>query len=156
MIVLRSAQADEAKELAELQERSSVAAFGHIFPPDRCPFPREDVHARWAEALQDSSIRTIVAELDGERVAFASMRAEWLDALYVVPEFWGAGVAPAIHDRALELVGELGSKRCHLWVLEDNTRARRFYERRGWRQNGARRVVPWPPEPVEVGYTLDF
>ena len=35
----------------------------------------------------------------------------------------------------------LGSPFCKLWVLEDNVRARRFYERRGWRENGEARVV---------------
>jgi len=41
-------------------------------------------------------------------------------------------------------------------VLEENARARRFYERRGWQENGRTRVVPFPPNPLDVGYTLDF
>ena len=61
-----------------------------------------------------------------------------------------------LHDRALEIVRDLGSAQIHLWVLEENTRARRFYERRGWRENGETRVVPFPPNPLDVGYTLDF
>ncbi len=84
------------------------------------------------------------------------MRPEWLDGLYVVPEWWGKGVAAELHDRALEIVRELGFTRCHLWVLEENARARRFYERRGWQGNGRTRVVPFPPNPLDVGYTLDF
>ena len=40
-----------------------------------------------------------------------------------------------------------------LWVLEENHRARRFYEKRGWRLNGETRVVPYPPNPLDVGYT---
>jgi RimJ/RimL family protein N-acetyltransferase len=61
-----------------------------------------------------------------------------------------------LHDRALEVVRGLGSMRCHLWVLEENARARRFYERHGWRENGRTRAVPYPPNPLDVGYTLDF
>jgi hypothetical protein len=41
-------------------------------------------------------------------------------------------------------------------VLEDNMRARRFYERRDWRENGETRVVEFPPNPLDIGYTLDF
>jgi hypothetical protein len=41
-------------------------------------------------------------------------------------------------------------------VLEDNARARRFYERHGWQENGETRVVPFPPNPLDVGYLLDF
>ena len=73
-----------------------------------------------------------------------------------MPERWGTGLADRLDDRALEVVRELGSARCHLWVLEDNARAPRFYERRGWRENGESRVVEYPPEPLDVDYTLDF
>jgi GNAT superfamily N-acetyltransferase len=79
----------------------------------------------------------------------------WLDGLYVVPERWGTGLADALHGRALDLMRTLGPF-CKLLVLEDNIRARRFYERRGWRENGETRVVEFPPNPLDIGYTLDF
>jgi GNAT superfamily N-acetyltransferase len=65
-------------------------------------------------------------------------------------------VADALYRRALEIVRELGHTHCNLWVLAANTRARRFYERRGWRENGRTQVVPLPPKPPEGGDTLDF
>ena len=80
----------------------------------------------------------------------------WLEGLYVVPERWGTRLADELHDRALDEVRGLGSSTCRLWVLEDNTRARRFYERRGWRENGESRVVEFPPNPLDIGYSLDF
>ena len=36
--------------------------------------------------------------------------------------------------------------------LEENWDARRFYERRGWRLTEERRVVPFPPNPIDVQY----
>jgi hypothetical protein len=66
-----------------------------------------------------------------------------------------ASVAPLSHIFPPG-AGELGSERCHLWVLEDNGRSRRFYERRSWYENGRTRVVPYPPNPLDVGYTHDF
>jgi hypothetical protein len=54
------------------------------------------------------------------------------------------------------MVRDRGSAQIHLWVLEENARARRFYERRSWQENGRTRVVPFPPNPLDVGYTLDF
>jgi GNAT superfamily N-acetyltransferase len=154
--VLRAARRDEAALIAGIQERSATVAYAHIFPPERYPFPRGGVLARCAAALQDPAAQTIVAEIDREPVGFACVRPEWLETLYVVPERWGAGVAPALHDWALEVVRELGSERCSLWVLEDNARARRFYERRGWCEDGRTRVVSFPPHPLEIGYTVDF
>lgn len=152
----RAARATEATMLADLQERASVAAFAHVFPPERYPFPRAAVQERWALALEDPAASVVVAELEGDPVGAAIVRPDWLDGLYVVPEWWGKGVAPPLHDRALEIVRSLGSASCHLWVLKENARARQFYERRGWRENGRTRVVPFPPNPLDVGYTFDF
>ena len=153
---IREARPEEAQLLAAVQERASVAALGHIFPPELYPYPSGAIRARWAEAFVDEARRTLIAVSGAEPVGAVLVRAEWLDGLYVVPERWGSGLADELHDRALELVRELGSARCHLWVLEDNARARRFYERRGWRENGRTRVVEYPPNPLDVGYTLDF
>jgi hypothetical protein len=33
---------------------------------------------------------------------------------------------------------------------------RRLYECRGWREDGETGVVEFPPNPLDVGYTLDF
>jgi GNAT superfamily N-acetyltransferase len=154
MIALREVWPGEATVLAELQERSSVAGFAHVFPPELYAFPREVVRARWRQTLQDSDASVLVAELDREPVGFACIRPKWMDALYVVPEQWGQGVADVLYDRALERLRAFGADRCHLWVLEENRRARRFYEKCGWRENGERRIVPFPPNPLDVGYSL--
>jgi GNAT superfamily N-acetyltransferase len=156
MSALGAARATEATLLAELQERASVAAFPHVFPPERFPFPRRTDPERWAQALEDPAASVQVAERAEEAVGVALVRPDWLDGLYVVPEWWGKGVAAELHDHGLEIVRDLGSAQIHLWVLEENARARRFYERRGWRENGRTRVVPFPPNPLDVGYTLDF
>jgi GNAT superfamily N-acetyltransferase len=156
MTALREARLDEATLLATLQERASLAALAHIFPPKRYPFPKGAVQARWEAALADPSRRVVVAEIEDEPVGVACVQADWLDGLYVIPDRWGTGVADDLHERALDEVRALGSPGCHLWVLEANTRARRFYERRSWRENGRTRVVPFPPNPLDVGYSLDF
>ncbi len=156
MSTLRVARATEATLLAELQERASVAAFPDIFPPERFPFPRDAVHERWTQALEDPAASVLLAQRAEEAVGVALLRPDWLEGLYVLPEWWGKGVADELHDRGLEIVRDLGSAQIHLWVLEGNTRAKRFYERRGWQENGRTRVVPYPPNPLDVGYTLDF
>ena len=60
----------------------------------------------------------------------------------------------ALHDTVLGRLRADGWERCHLWVLEDNGRARRFYERLGWIENGTSRVVPFPPNPIDLGYSM--
>jgi GNAT superfamily N-acetyltransferase len=154
--VIRRAAAGEADVLAGIQRDAAVAAFAHIFPPERYPFPIDDVRRRWLDALTDPAMTVVIAEDNGNAVGAAGYRDEWLDGLYVLPAFWGRGVGRELHDYVLERLRERGSERCHLWVLEENHRARGFYERRGWELNGETRVVPFPPNPVDVGYTIEL
>jgi GNAT superfamily N-acetyltransferase len=151
---IREARPNEAEALAAVQRDASLAALGHIFPPERYPFPLDEVRQRWREALAAPELTVLVAEDDDVPVGIAGYRAEWLDGLYVVPSHWGRGVGRELHDLVLDRLRAAGSERCYLWVLQHNTRARRFYERRGWRENGDTRVVPFPPNPIDVGYTI--
>jgi GNAT superfamily N-acetyltransferase len=137
-----------AELLAAIQEEASLAGFAHIYPPELYPFPRESVLARWRTAAEQVFV-------EGE-AGFVAVRPPWLDALYVRPAAWGTGVAARLHDRAVEALREAGVERARLWVLEENRRARRFYERRGWVLDGTSRVVEFPPNPLDLGYSLDL
>jgi GNAT superfamily N-acetyltransferase len=154
--LIREARAGEAETLAAIQRDASLEALAHIFSPELYPFPLEAVRTRWAEAAEDPELTVLVAEVDGALAALAGCRAEWLDGLYVRPEHWGRGLGRKLHDEVLHRLRAGGSSKCQLWVLEDNDRARRFYERLGWRQNGDTRVVPFPPNPIDVGYTIEL
>jgi GNAT superfamily N-acetyltransferase len=153
--LIRAARPDEGDALADIQRRASVAGLAHIFPPEQYPYPIDQIRERWRDALAEGK-SVLVYEDQGEAVGVALTGPEWLDGLYVVPERWGRGVAVALHDAALEGLRRDGFERCHLWVLEDNSRARRFYERLGWRLNERTRVVPYPPNPIDVSYTIDL
>jgi GNAT superfamily N-acetyltransferase len=104
------------------------------------------VRARWEAYLEDAQMRVLVA----------CVKADWLEALYVERGYWATGIGSALHDWALAQIRTLGTTRCHLWVLEENTAARPFYERRRWRENGRIRAVPYPPHPLDVGYTREL
>jgi len=153
---VRIARPDEAYELFRVQREASLAGLGHIYPPDRYPFPDDAIRARWQEALEGERTNVIVAERAGEILGVAAWTDGWLDGLYVVPQAWGNGVAARLHDEALRGIAAAGESTARLWVLEDNARARRFYERRGWRPDGSDRVVPFPPHPLDLGYTREL
>jgi len=152
--VIREAHPDEAEVLAAIQRDASLAALAHIFPPELYPYPIAEIRRRWRGALADPAMAVLVAEEGGAAIGVAGHRAEWLDGLYVERAWWSRGIGVRLHDEVLERLGRSGSARCHLWVLEHNDRARRFYERLGWRENGETRVVPFPPNPIDVGYTI--
>ena len=52
--------------------------------------------------------------------------------LFVLPEWWGRGVAPALHDAAVLEMRRRGYREGRLLTPSLHARARRFYERRGW------------------------
>lgn len=56
--------------------------------------------------------------------------------LYVLPAYWGAGVGTALMHAAMRELRALDQDTAILWVLRDNQRARRFYERLGWQPDG--------------------
>jgi ribosomal protein S18 acetylase RimI-like enzyme len=64
--------------------------------------------------------------------AGADGRVAELYALYVRPAWWSTGTGRALMDQVLDRVSAAGYRCITLWVLEDNARARRFYERVGF------------------------
>ena len=94
-------------------------------------------------------VTTLLAS-DPDPVGMASYgpsRDEDLDALelyalYVLPERWGTGLGHLL----LERTGDVRS----LWVLEQNARARRFYEAHGFRPDGTSKVLDLGAPVTEV------
>jgi ribosomal protein S18 acetylase RimI-like enzyme len=59
-------------------------------------------------------------------------------ALYLSEDAAGRGVGRRLLDAAVASLRSNGFEHAVLWVLDANVRARRFYERAGWRVDGAR------------------
>jgi ribosomal protein S18 acetylase RimI-like enzyme len=60
-----------------------------------------------------------------------------VQAIYLLPEYWGQGVGQLLMDAGLRRLAESGYREYVLWVLATNDRARRFYETGGWQPDGA-------------------
>jgi ribosomal protein S18 acetylase RimI-like enzyme len=78
-----------------------------------------------------------------------------LYTLYVTPDHWSTGAGRALMDRVLTEVRAEGYPRVILWVLRDNRRARRFYERAGFRRKGTEHPSYFAGVP-EVRYVRDL
>jgi GNAT superfamily N-acetyltransferase len=75
--------------------------------------------------------------------------------LFVDREFWGMGLASALHDAAVQAARERGFAQMRLFTPAAQRRARRFYEREGWVQVGEEFHDPAPGLVfVEYRYTL--
>ena len=150
---IRAARPDDAEALFTIHRESAMTAYVEIFPPDRYRFPDAQMRKVWAEALRSDDTSVVIAERAGSRVAFATVWRGWLLNLFVRPAVWGRGAGAALHDEALALLRRDGAI-AHLWVLEANERARRFYEARGWRDDRGRSRSEFPPHPLELRYSL--
>jgi ribosomal protein S18 acetylase RimI-like enzyme len=79
--------------------------------------------------------RTTVATLDGQVVGFVTVHFDEVEQVFVAASARGRGVADALlqHGEA-----EIAREHPAAWlaVVEGNGRARRFYERHGWRDSG--------------------
>ena len=56
--------------------------------------------------------------------------------LFVDPAWWGTGLAARLHGQAVAAMRERGYRTGRLFTPEGQARARRFYEREGWRAAG--------------------
>ena len=146
----RRATADDADTLAAIQEEASRAAVAHVYPPELYPFPTDAVRERWRRFTAEGGFAVLTDE------GFAAVAEPFLEAIYVRPSSWGGGLAARLHDAAVAELRARGVSRARLWVLEENPRARRFYERLGWRPDGTSRVVEFPPNPIDLGYALEL
>jgi putative acetyltransferase len=68
-----------------------------------------------------------VAEENGEVVGYTARGDGWLNQLYVHPDHQGEGIGDALLAEAMTGVDAL-----QLWAFQQNDRARRFYEKRGF------------------------
>ncbi len=101
---------------------------------------------------------TIVAVTDADTGApgaavmgFVMVAGGEVDQVYVAAEHRGAGVAAPLLAAAERRIAESGHRTAWLAVVPGNERARRFYERQGWRDEGwFEHDAPGPDGPIRV------
>ena len=164
-MLVRPARREDAAALADVHMRTWQTAYEHVFGAERLArIDEERRRAQWEEWLTDPQPgRQVFVAEEGERaVGFASVgdnrdeagKGE-LFAIYVLPDAWGSGAGSALMAAALDALR--GYSSATLWVLEDNPRARRFYEREGWILDGGRREEEILGVTVaEVRYRITF
>lgn len=77
-------------------------------------------------------------------------------AIYLLPAWWSTGTGRSLMGAALAGLEDGGYRRTVLWVLAENSRARRFYERAGFSADGATNVLTRLGSVLEVRYTRPF
>ena len=169
MVTIRLATVDDARGLAEVRVRGwQVGYAGFVDADFLAAMSVDENEVRWREIVDGHDEHVRVAVVDDRVVGFATtgpyrigLINEGLEAIdtigelygfYVHPDSWGTGVADELHAAALSALRDADWQTLKLWVLEENHRARRFYERHGWTADGGRQQLDFAGNPMEVRY----
>ncbi|WP_235190850.1 GNAT family N-acetyltransferase [Amycolatopsis rifamycinica] len=110
------------------------AAYAGLLPEDfLARLSAEERAASWERRLREGAGQVLVVSEDDVVVGFVAFGPSQLYALYLLPECWGRGLGRALHDR---VVAAMSGDSAVLWVLATNERAKAFYVRQGWVDDG--------------------
>jgi GNAT superfamily N-acetyltransferase len=148
-ITIRRARPEDAEALAR-GVVEGVAEYPAFAPEDWTGPSFEGELAHHRDDLEKANYHCIVAERDGtiagQITVVPAARAPrpvedpalgHVRNLFVDRSQWGSGLASRLHAAAVDAARGLGFAELRLFVAEGQARARRFYEREGWRAAGA-------------------
>lgn len=165
---IRPAHPGDAQVIAEVHVAAWQAAYRGLIPQDYLDtLDLRERCSRWQQILgrpTQPGQGTLAAHLRDNVVGFASFgpsRDSGHDtgtgeiyALYLHPGAWGRGIGRQLMAAAVGALADARYPQATLWVLESNTRARRFYEAAGWHPDGTTQTDDTMGTPLhEVRYT---
>jgi GNAT superfamily N-acetyltransferase len=144
-VTVRRGSAADADAIGRVHAISRRAAYDGLVPPEAlAKLTPESQASYWRDRLstEPDPFALYVAEIDGNVDAFAMGSARppvaTLNAIHIVPDLQGSGVAQRLHACLLADFAAWGCTNAELWVLEGNERAQAFYMRQGWRRDYVR------------------
>lgn len=164
----RDATPDDAPAIARLGARSFFETFGHLYDPaDLAIFLQNHSVARWRADLCDPAFAIRVGEEDGALGAYAKVgptslpfeprgKSIELRAFYVLAPWHGTGAAQQLMEWVLAEVRRQGAEHVYLSVFVDNHRARRFYARYGFVDEGPYAFMVGNHEDEDIVMRLDL
>ena len=129
---------DDLQEISNVYEQSWKYAYKDIIPQsylDSIP------SGRWADNINKNNRKNLIMLEKGSIIGTLSFcKSRWeqynhygeIVSIYFLPQYIGKGYGKSLLDKAVEELKFLGFQYILLWVLEDNHRARNFYEKYGF------------------------
>lgn len=143
--MIRNATIDDAEAIATIHVQTWRAAYVDIFPAEfLASLSITRRAAVWQQLLTANKNATFVAEVDGCITGWATggtsrdtdaNGASEVHAIYVLPDYWHKEIGAQLMQALEEALPR--SPDTTLWVLRDNHRAIRFYEKLGYVADGA-------------------
>ena len=120
-ITYTEATEEHVKEIVNLHNK----VFRATYPTFPIIHTREEDIQHFTDVIGAESVH--VALYEGKVVGYLALSGEWLNKLYVDPDFQGHGVG----TKLLEIAKD-SSDMLQLWTFQVNQKAREFYERHGF------------------------
>lgn len=158
---IRCAVPDDAAALADIHIRAWAVGYRGLLSEAAIEAVNRRRMEQWPEFLRHSDLRHFVAELDGRIAGFIGIcpyrdddggSAGEVGGLYVAPDFWGRGAGTALLTFGVNELLVKGHNPIFLWVLENNMRARCFYEDNRFHADGAVKEVIIGSPQTELRY----
>ncbi|MBR2719318.1 MAG: GNAT family N-acetyltransferase [Clostridia bacterium] len=139
---IRRARVEDVSRIAEILVFNNRLNFYPIFRSDEYSFGEMQVIPIANEFLEDpGKLEHTWVYDDGVIRGLVIIHGDEVKRLFVEPSFQGRGIGAALLRYAVEQ-----HHATHLWALEKNVRAIRFYERHGFRVTGEKVFEEDTPE----------
>jgi GNAT superfamily N-acetyltransferase len=168
MIHFRDAEPSDAPALARLGARSFFETFGHLYDPaDLALFLQNHAVAEWRTELTDPGYSVRVGEADDQFAAYAKLgppslpfqprgASTELRQFYVLKPWQGTGTAAELMRWVLDEARRREAAHLYLSVFTDNHRARRFYARYGFIEEGPYKFMVGNHADEDIVMRLDL
>lgn len=147
--LIRYASLNDSEILGKIHSKSSMAGFKGIIPDDILydVFSIERRTKRFISELSIGSPKTAICFDNSKAAGFISFGNcrygnndnSWAEIwrVYILQEFWGSNIAKELVDWGINEIVKENYKNIELWVLEENIRARKFYEKIGFKSDNS-------------------
>jgi ribosomal protein S18 acetylase RimI-like enzyme len=148
---IRPATPPDGEGIGEVHAASWTAAYGDILDANFLARAAGGRRRRWPSLLPtllETPGLVLVAERETQIVGFAHAGPDnqgrpiaEIYGFYTHPDVWGSGAATELMTETCSTLAE-GFGEVVLWTLRDAGRARRFYEKAGFRATGIEKAEP--------------
>jgi len=167
--IIRKVLPEDAYEYTACHIACWQSAYKGIIPDEyleNMPSEQEQRTEKFKQALCDpDNYGFYCAEFDGRIIGRLIIRngrdedkqdAGEIAAIYLIEEFWDKGYGREMMNFVISRFRSMGYSEVFLWVLQDNTRARRFYEKHGFTFDGKKAEIEIGKPLIELRYTRNI
>jgi RimJ/RimL family protein N-acetyltransferase len=162
MYKIRYANTNDAKALGEIHSKSWYHAYKGIVPDKILEnLSSQKMQKRFEGAINKSEENAIIFK-NNKPVGFiyiGKCRDEdkpntcgevW--GIYLHPDYWNMGIGTKLINWGLNELKNRNFNQITLWVLEENTNARKFYEKIGFKHDGTAKEIILGKKLTEIRY----